>query len=132
MIQRHLQIGRWQVEFYFAPDGYDKDALIDRLFDLGAGARIMRRAGDLMEGQPRNTGFTFTNPEDHVALVAIGPTTNGQEFINTLTHEAYHLAVAIAADLGVDLESEAPAYIVGDSLRELASVVCDLGCSHCH
>lgn len=132
MIQRNLQIGRWRVEFYFAPDGYDRDALIDRLYDMGAGPRIMRRAADLMDGQARNTGFTFTNPDEHLALVVIGPTTSGREFINTLTHEVHHLAVAIAADLGVDLESEAPAYIVGDSFRELAGIVCELGCSRCH
>ncbi len=41
------------------------------------------------------------------------------------------LAVAIASELGIDLESETPAYLAGDSARALAEVVCVLGCDHC-
>lgn len=132
MIRRDLRIGRWQVEFYFAPDGYDADALLDRLYDFGAGVSVMRRALDLMGQDAPNTGFTFTNPEEYLALVAIGPTSSGEEFVNTLVHEIHHLAVAVAAELGIDLESETPAYVAGDSARALADVVCSLGCRHCH
>lgn len=132
MIERTLRIGRWSVEFYFAPDGYDMDVLLDRLYDFGAGAPVMRQAMGLMESGKVNTGFTFSNPYEHVALVAIGPTSSGEEFQDTLIHEIHHLAVAIASELGIDLESETPAYIAGDSARALAGVVCELGCSKCN
>lgn len=132
MIRRDLKIGRWNVEFYFAVDGYDSDELFERLFDLGAGSKTMNRALDLMNDGKTNTGFTFTNQYDHVALVAIGPVSSSKEFINTLTHEVYHLAVAIASELGVDLEGESPAYLVGDSMNELADVICRLGCPSCN
>jgi len=127
-----LKIGRWQVEFYFAVDGYDIDVLLDRLFDFGAGASTMRQALDLMDSGGLNTGFTFSNPYDRVAVVAIGPTSSAEEFIDSLVHEVHHLAVAIAESLGVDLESETPAYMAGDSARALADLVCSLGCRHCH
>lgn len=132
MIQRTLKIGRWDVEFYFCPDGYDMDALDDRLYDFGAPASIMREAWELMEKGDMNTGFTFSNPLQMRALVAIGPTTGGDEFIDTLVHELHHLAVAIAKELGIDLESESPAYIAGDSARSLASLICQLGCRRCN
>lgn len=131
MIERIVNIGRWVVEFYFCPDGYEVDELLDRLYDLGASAGIMREAMTLMESGRPNTGFTFPNPYDFEAMVVIGPTTSGDEFVNTLTHEVHHLAVAIASELGVDLEGETPAYIAGDSAKDLASVICRLGCSHC-
>ena len=131
MIERTLKIGRWHVEFYFATDGYDMDVLLDRLFDFGAGASVMRQALELMDDGKENTGFTFSNPYDKVAIVAIGPTSSGEEFINTLTHEVHHLAVAIASELGIDLESETPAYLAGDSAMALAEVVCEFGCRHC-
>lgn len=131
MIQNTLHIGRWLVEFYFAEEGYDPDVLLDRLYDFGAGAKIMRQAMELMENGGMNTGFTFSNPYERVAIVAIGPTTSGAEFQDTLIHEIHHLAVAIAASLGIDLESETPAYLAGDSARELADVICKLGCGHC-
>lgn len=132
MIRRVLKIGRWVVEFYFATDGYDVDSLIESLYDAGASAAAMRQAVDLMDSKQPNTGFTFANPYDKVAVVAIGPTSGGDEFVNTLVHEVHHLAVAIASELGIDLESETPAYIAGDSARELATVVCELGCPCCN
>lgn len=131
MIERTLTIGRWLVEFYFANDGYDPDVLLDRMYDFGATAPVMREALDLMEEAKLNTGFTFSNSVERVAIVAIGPTSSGSEFIDTLVHEVHHLAVAIASSLGIDLESESPAYIAGDSARALADVVCSLGCKHC-
>ena len=129
MIQRNLNIGRWMVEFYFAPDGYDVDELLDRMYDFGADAGLMRDAWGLMESGDANTGFTFSNPIERLAIVAIGPTTDNSEFLNTLVHEVHHLAVAIAESIGVDLSGEAPAYLSGDLAYELASVICDLGCS---
>lgn len=131
MIERSVYIGRWLVEFYFATEEYDTDVLLDRLFDFGAGASVMREALELMTEGGMNTGFTFSNPYDQVAVIAIGPTTGGDEFVNTLVHEIHHLAVAIASSLGIDLESESPAYLAGDSARELADVICELGCRHC-
>jgi len=125
-----LKIGRWNVEFYFGE--YDVDALLDRLYDFGAGASVMRKAMELMESGKMNTGFTFSNPYDYVALIAIGPTSSGEEFIDTLVHEIHHLAVSIAENLGVDLESETPAYLAGDSARALASTICRMGCDHCN
>jgi len=125
-------IGRWHVEFYFAPDGYEVDELLDRLYDLGASAGIMREAMTLMESGQPNTGFTFPNPYEYEAMVVVGPTTSGEEFANTISHELYHLAVAISSELGIDLEGEAPAYLLGDTLQSLISIVCDLGCSKCN
>ena len=131
MIERIVNIGRWLVEFYYAEDGYDADASLDRMYDFGASAKVMRQAMSLMESEDKNTGFTFSNPYERVAIVAVGPTTSGAEFQDTLVHEIHHLAVAIAASLGIDLESETPAYVAGDSARELADVICRLGCNSC-
>lgn len=120
------------MEFYFAPDGYDVDELLDRLYGMGASAGVLREAMSLMESGRPNTGFTFPNPYDYEAIVAVGPTTSGGEFANTISHEIHHLAVAIASELGVDLEGETPAYLMGDTLQSLVSIVCQLGCSHCN
>ena len=132
MIQRNLEIGRWHVEFYFCPQGYDLESILDRMYDFGASASKLRRALNLMESGELNRGFTFANRIDRVALIVIGPTSGGAEFQDTLTHEILHLAVNIADSLGIDLRGETPAYIVGDSIRDLADIVCNLGCTHCN
>lgn len=131
MKRQVLHIGRWEVEIYFAPDGYDAVVLLDRLYEFGANAETMRRALDIMESGAPNTGFTFPNPYEHIAVMAIGPTTGSEEFIDTLIHEVHHLAVAIAAELGIDLDGEGPAYLSGDTARSLARTICELGCPHC-
>lgn len=132
MIHRVIPIGRWVVDFVFATKRYDIDGILSCLYDADAPRWVMENAVDLMsEGKP-DTGFTYTNPEIHRAVVAIGPTTSSAEFIDTLVHEVHHLAVAIASDLGIDLESETPAYVAGDAARSLAEVLCELGCPHCH
>ena len=98
------------------------------LYDAYAPKRVMERAMGMMKSGGANTGFTYTNPKLLRAVVAIGPTTSGKEFIDTFVHEIHHLAVAIADNLGMDLEGEAPAYISGDAARALAEVICALGC----
>ena len=118
------------MDFLFEVYNYDIDEVLSYLKKAGASQKITSQAYALMrEGNP-NTGFTYTDARNMYALVVTGPVDSGEEFIDTLVHEIHHLAVAIAANLGVDLEGETPAYLSGDAARELASVICELGC-HC-
>lgn len=140
MIHRVLKIGRWVVDFLFSTGEYDIDGVLACLYDAGAPQYIMEEAEDLMTRCEYDCGFTYTNAsmfryinsDSYRAVVLIGPTSSGDEFIDTFVHEIHHLAVAIASELGVDLESETPAYLAGDSARALAKVVCRFGCDHCH
>ena len=131
MIHKELQIGRWNIDFLFAPDGYDTEEALDYLYDADASDYILVKAYHILEDNDNNTGFTFTNEELKSAVVVIGPTTSGSEFVNTLVHEMYHVATAIANCLGVDLEGEEPAYIIGDSARDVTKMICELGCPKC-
>lgn len=127
---RNIKIGRWNVCFIFAPNGYDDNAILDILYDLDASDYILVKAGKKLREARPNEGFTFANQAMREALVVIGPTTSGAEFKDTLIHELHHLAVAVADSLGVDLNGETPAYIAGDSARELSDIICSLGCDH--
>ena len=140
MIHRVLIIGRWVVDFLFAVGKYDIDGILACLYDAGAPDYIMRDAEELMQECDNNCGFTFSKSTDyryfnsarHRAVVLIGPASSGGEFIDTFVHELHHLAVVIAKELGVELDTEVPAYIAGDAARDLAEIVCELGCEHCH
>lgn len=132
MIHERLKIGRWKVDFLFAPDGYDTEEALTFLYDADASDHILRQAYHILEDNIPNTGFTFTNQEMKEAIVVIGPSTSGDEFINTLCHEMYHVAAAIASNLGVSLSGEKPAYIMGDSVEELTRIICRLGCEECN
>ena len=107
MVHRVLAIGEWVVDFLFARLDYDAEGVLACMYDIGASSDVLR------------------------AVVVIGPTSSGKQFVNTLVHEVHHLAVAIADSLGHDLESEVPAYLSGDAAMALAETVCEFGCSHC-
>lgn len=132
MIYRELYIGRWHVCFIFAPNGYDDNAILDILYDLDASDYILVKAGKKLREARPNEGFTFANQAMKEALVVIGPTTSGAEFVNTLSHEIYHLSIAISKRLGIDLEGEEPAYIGGNAMGDFIELVCQFGCERCN
>lgn len=131
MIRRVLKIGRWVVDFIFADDGYDEEAVLGCLYDIDAPVPVMRRADKIMESGDYNRGFTFANPALRRALVVVGPTTSGRQFINTLSHEIDHLSDAIAEYYGIKSHREGTSYITGDTTMALAEVICHFGCEKC-
>lgn len=131
MKHRALQIGRWVIDFFFAVDSFDEEVVFSALYDAHASYSMMHMVDKLMKSGKKNTGFTYTNAKIKQGVVLIGPTTDSKEFLSTLVHEIHHVAVAIAAELGVDLEGEVPAYISGDSALDLADLICKLGCPRC-
>ena len=128
MIRRVLRIGRWTVEFLFAVGGYDTDGVLSCLYDAGAPKGILAQAKDLMMSCRENCGFTYSNTLDRRAVVLVGPSSSGAEFLDTFVHEVRHLANSIAESLGQRLDGELPSYLAGDTARELADIVCRLGC----
>ena len=132
MIYRHLRIGRWEVDFYFAVDGYDIRRILNRLDHVGAPESVILEAYEKMRRGFPNEGFTWSDERNFRAVVVVGAATRGGEFLDSLVHELGHLADHIALALGVDLDSEESKYILGDTAREFIDVVCLLGCRHCN
>lgn len=132
MIYRNVTIGRWRVEFVFAPDGYDKDEVLSRLLHLGASEEDRDRIKAVIDNKELNTGFTFVSPYSYDILVAIGPASSGEQFVNTISHEIHHLAVTVIDSLDLDLTGESPAYLAGDTIQTLMDVICHYGCSRCN
>lgn len=127
-----IDVNGWQVDFVFCVEGYDEDTILSSLEKANAPSHVLEDAVDIMTGlQFKNTGFTYTNPKKRKAVVVIGPTSSSAEAIDTFVHEMYHLASAISSSLGLDVEGEFPAYLAGDSARELVDIVCRLSCSKC-
>lgn len=129
MIHQVLGIGRWAVDFLFAVDRYDKEGVLGCLYDAGAPSSILRKAERLMDEAEYNSGLTYTNERLKRGVVLIGPTTSGDEFLDSFTHELRHLVDYIAPSAGVALDSEDAAYLSGDTARTLFEVVCALGCN---
>lgn len=131
MIHRVIGIGRWVVDFLFATGDYDIEGVLACLYDADAPRDVIDQAEDLMLSCRYNCGFTYSNQARKRSVVLIGPTTSGDEFLDTATHEIRHLADAIANSLGIELDSEHPAYLTGHATKSLAKVICKLGCDSC-
>lgn len=132
MVRRVLKIGHWVVDFLFADRKYDINGVLSCLWDAYAPSDVLYNAEELMLSCKYNCGFTYTNPQKKRAVMLIGPTTSGDEFLNTISHEVRHLADGIAKSLGIELDSESPAYLTGDTVKELAEVICRFGCRNCN
>lgn len=131
MIREVLRIGRWVADFIFADDGYDEEAVLGCLYDIDAPVPVMQRANRIMESKAYNRGFTFCNPDLRRAVVVVGPTTSGRQFINTFSHEINHLSEQIAEYYGLRNHPEASAYLTGDTTMALTKIICKLGCDKC-
>lgn len=132
MIHRKLFIGRWECDFFFAVSGeYDVSRILDLLYEADAPMRVIRRAEEKMLRNLPDEGFTWSEFWNRRSVIVIGPASSGAEFIDSFVHEIGHLADHIALGLGFRLDSEKSKYILGDTAREFAEVVCRLGCSKC-
>ena len=139
MIRRVLRIGDWMVEFLFCMGRYDIEGVLACLRDAGAPRWVREQALDLMENCDYDCGFTYSarrrqrfsfhNPDKHRAVVLIGPTSSGAEFLNTTVHELRHLTDVIANSIGVELDSEEAAYMSGETAGELADIIFQIGAS---
>lgn len=128
MIRRVLHVEQWTVYFFFAPEGYDEEELLELLYDLDAPDHIMVQASRKIKAGRPNEGFAYTNPFRREAVIVVGPAVSGEQYLNSIVHEIHHQSVAVADEMGTDLKGEVPAYIAGDTAEVLVDVICMLGC----
>ena len=132
MIHKVLRISDWVVDVLIADDRYDIDGVVSCMYEIDASIKWIYRAYEIMRSGELNQAFTYSNPDRKRAVVIIGPASSGKEFQDSIAHEIHHLAVHIASAEGINLEGESPAYLAGDSVRELAGIICEMGCPHCN
>ena len=133
LIHRIIYIGRWRCDFFFAAGrDYDGASVMECLEDMEADEDMLRHCWGMIRDDRMNEGFTYSRIDQKRSCIFIGPASDGAEFLDTFTHELRHLADHIAKHLGIDLHGEEIAYITGDTSRDLAEVVCRLGCPACN
>lgn len=132
MIHRVIAVGKWVIDVLIAEEDYDIEGVLSCMYEIDASYHWMRRANEIMKSGGMNKAFTYSNADRRRAVVVIGPTTSGKEFQDSVVHELLHLAVHIVSAEGLDVESEDPAYLAGDGARELADIICEMGCPNCN
>ena len=66
-----------------------------------------------------NAGFTHTDFNKRLSIVAIGQTTSKQQFMNTIAHEVKHLQSHICSYYNVPEDGEQAAYLTGYLMEQM-------------
>lgn len=73
-----------------------------------------------------NTGFTYTDYAKRRSIVGISPTTNQEQFLNTIVHEAKHVQSHVCRYYNVHEDSEEAAYLIGFIVQQMHRVFRDM------
>lgn len=108
-----LEAYEWTIYVNVLCDNEDLDNIVKDLLSIDCNAEQTAEIHDYFADEERNKGVTYTNIPRKTSMVLVGKTTSSDEFINTLTHELFHVVVHICTTHGIDLEGEEPCYIMG-------------------
>lgn len=70
----------------------------------------------------KDTGFTYTNSNKKTSIIGIADTTNQEQFLNTIVHEAKHAQSHICSYYKVPEDSEEAAYLIGYIVQKMHRV----------
>lgn len=122
----------WMVELCIAVNKFNGEYILRRLFELGAGKTVMKRATKLLSDWSLDNGLTYSNKRAKETIIVVGSTSSPSEFQNSLQHEIRHLCNDITIALKLDWKSEKVAYLVGDINALVFPFINDLLCCECH
>ena len=98
----------WDIEVCIIVENPNVQYILSRLEDLGCPDDVLHRAASRIENY-ENSGFTFTNQEEHKSIIVINRPDSAEEFIDTYNHEKNH----------IDPYSEKAAYLSGQLAKKL-------------
>jgi len=99
--------------FYLIEDPFI-EGILDELDSIDCEPEAFYRAAEMLESGEFDTGFTYTDPDQHITFIIIGETTSADEFFNTFIHEVGHAAEHIATYYGIKSYSEELQYLTGE------------------
>lgn len=119
MIRHKVHIRRydWKVYCYFAVDCYYTKQIAEQLVQIGCTDDFVQKATQNMGCNNLNQGFCYSR--DGCSVLVTGLTSSAEEFINSFTHELYHLVCHIAEARRFSPVGEEAAYLMGDLAREM-------------
>lgn len=109
----YLEKYDWTVLVYYGTDPEKADEICAILEKIGCSDKAVGEAREHFLQSSENAGLTYSNTADRKSVVAINRTTSWNEFVNTVSHEMFHVVCHICCTLGIDLKGEEPCYLMG-------------------
>lgn len=121
----------WLIKvFYLIEDPYI-EGILDELDAIDCEPDAFYKAAEMLESDEYNTGFTYTDPSQHITFIIIGKATCADEFFNTFIHEIGHAAEHIATYYQIKYYSEELQYLTGEIALQMFKESKDLMCDEC-
>lgn len=119
MIRQHIILDnyRWDIDIYYAVHGYYVDEILKNLVSIGIRGKKLLEAKELLEDGKVNTGITYVS--DGEAVCVIGKASSAAQYADSIQHEVMHLAIFIAQEEEIPLDSEEVCYIGGEIARKM-------------
>lgn len=130
MIAQRLLIKRygWQLNVFYAVHSYFVEDITAELRKIGCPDNFIAEARENMAAQRLNRGLTYSNYRRRATVMVIGLASSPGEYANSIAHELWHFAVHLSRALGLDIEGEDPAYLIGDTMMAMMPAVVPLLC----
>lgn len=115
MISQEIYLEKydWTIFVYYGANQQNADEVCNTLKKIGCSEKAIGEAMEHFLRGSENAGLTYSNTAERKSVVAISKTTSAEEFVNTVTHEMFHVVCHICGALGIDLNSEEPCYLMG-------------------
>lgn len=122
---------RWRVRVYYAVTTCRAGEIAAALRAIGCGGgQLARAVRNLSESRP-DTGLTYSNFASRETVMVTSPASSPAQFLNSWTHEMFHLCRHVAQACGIDPYGEEAAYLAGTVAQKMFPVAGKLLCNHC-
>ena len=122
----------WDVEVYYYITKYDVKNICNKLRKLDCEYNSFIDIYDNITENKLNTGLTYSSYKHKSSIIIVSKTSTPSEFINSLTHELYHLVTHIVDYYNIDFISEEAAYLQGSTAQIIYNHSKDFFCSCKH
>ena len=133
MIRVEVYIPKWNylVHCFFEVSIEYMDDIMALLLGMNIEPDNARRIHSILSRNELNTGFCYTNEIIREAVIVISKTSSAEEFVNSFSHEVYHLASFIGKQFNLDPVGEDNAYLVGEITNDVFPYIKHLMCDCC-
>lgn len=115
MIRQDIYLEKydWSVIVCHVSQKEEVDEAMDLLASIDCKGNPLLEAYDHLSGDTLNSGLTYTNVSKRTSIVIIGKASSEGEYINSLTHEMFHVVAHVCNHIGIDMQGEEPCYLMG-------------------
>lgn len=106
MIKDIFYIQDWEINILYECTCDDIDFIIETLKDINCPLKYIKEAISNLETCSLNTGLTYSNLGLKSSIIVINKTSSPDQFINSISHEYFHLICHLQKGLNIDDEEE--------------------------